>query len=114
MSDWLLDNLGWLIGVIFILIIGFIVSVFVGHANGIQAGYVFDKDYNGPSVVRTSAKTGSVPIYYNEKFTLKIRQRDDGSDEYEWNYFEVPESIWTEAKLGDYFDSRCMCITQGE
>jgi hypothetical protein len=122
MGDWLFDNLGWIVGAFLILLVGFIVSVFVAHANGIQAGYVYDKDYSGPrswvdyhtTVAGKTTVTIPVQRHTNESFTLRIRQMNDSKGEYDTNYFDVPESIWTAAKLGDYFDSRCMCITQGE
>jgi hypothetical protein len=121
-SDWIIENLGWILGAILILLVGFVVSIFVAHATGIQAGYVYDKDYSGPSNYTTysTVTTGKTSItipqqhHADEKFTLRIRQMNDSKGEYDTNYFDVPESIWTAAKLGDYFDSRCMCITQGE
>lgn len=117
------DRVFVIFGVFFVALL---VSIFawaiwsiVSHETGIQSGYIYDKDYSPASDYTTSQTTTTgkttvttyTPHHESEKYSLKIRISDDKGG-YKTNYIYVPENIWDQAKVGQYFDGECMCFSK--
>lgn len=98
-------------------LLGYMIWGEVVHANGIQAGYIYQKKYEPSSDITSFQTVGSgktavtVPVHTHtdEKFKLWIRQSDDKGG-YKTNYIYVPQDIWNQAKVGEWFDGDCMCF----
>lgn len=107
---WLMEALA----AIFIVAVVLFVGVYqYRHITGIKEGFVTSKDFDPASCTTTyvSQKVGDTTITtpmqncHGDTYTLWIADRDKDT-----NWYEVPADVWNTAKLGDYFDSKCMCL----
>jgi hypothetical protein len=111
---WLQEN--WVSALLTLLLVALV--LFVGiyeykHYTGIKEGFVTSKDFDPASCTTTyiSQKVGDTTVMtpmqscHGDTYTLWIADKEENT-----NWFEVPADVWNDAELGNYFDSKCMCL----
>lgn len=103
------------ISLLIILAIGFCLLGVLGYslyaqATGITEGYVYNKTFSPAYCTTTFIMAGKVMVpmtnCYSDSYTLYIKNED------ETNWFSVPEKVYDDAELEDYYSAKCDCITK--
>lgn len=96
-----------LVGIVAYLIIGIYLQIV-----GIQAGYVYEKDFTRGRCDTTYINERPHVTCYPDSYTLYIEDMQD--DRRVTNWHEVTSQIWHEAQIGQWYDAKCFCLHEAK
>lgn len=99
------------IGLVIVGVTIFFIAFGIYLSNAPAEGEIVSLNYSEPYMTYSYATHDdmtctTVPIRHNESFSVTINDSGEG-----WkNTISVPEFIWHDLKVGDYFDKNCLCV----